>query len=171
MPRFDLFPAIYPEMSNPKKNLVYGAAPRDAVLLAAKTLRQFPRFFSSAGSARTHSTALGWQAMPILEHVIPPASRWQVTQRSVHSTHPGNCAWTAGSFGGTGDLSGASGTMSAEGNVCPPVRSTPCGGASPALAEVAAANAMTAIAMTLSAMACRHEARRFQLHGMTHPKA
>src|SRR5262249_6766836 len=86
--------------------------------LPQKGTRQFPRFFSSAGSARTHSTALGWQAMPIFEQLICPASRWQVTQRSVHSAHPGGCAWTAGFFGGTRDLAGASCTISADGNVC-----------------------------------------------------
>jgi hypothetical protein len=54
----------------------------------------------------------------MLEHVILPASRRQVTQRSVHSAHPGSCACTAGWLGGTGDLDGVSGTISADGNVC-----------------------------------------------------
>jgi len=110
---------------------------------AAPKLRQFPRFFSSAGSARMHSTAWGWQAAPILEHVIFPASRWQVTQRSVHSAHPRGCAWTAGEFGGKGDLAGASGTISADGNVCSAAQFAHGNGASAARATSVAITAAT----------------------------
>jgi hypothetical protein len=113
-----------------------------------KKRRQFPRFFSSAGSVRTHSTAWGWQATPIFEHVIFPASRWQVTQRSVHSAHPRGCAWTAGSSAGTGDLAGASGTISADGNVCVAEQFAHGGGASAARATTIMANAMMVVAMT-----------------------
>jgi hypothetical protein len=49
--------------------------------------------------------------------MVPAASRRQVTQRSVHSAHPGGCAWTAGSFAGTGGFAGAFGTISPDGNV------------------------------------------------------
>src|SRR5260370_8550154 len=76
----------------------------------------------------------------MLEHVIFPASRRQVTQRSVHSAHSGSCACTAGSFGGTGDLAGASGTISADGNVCSAAQLAHGGGASAARA--------TSVAMT-----------------------
>src|SRR5262249_50347207 len=86
--------------------------------------RQFPCFFSSTGSLRTHSTAWGWQAIPMFEHEILPSSRWHTTQRSVHTAQPGRCAWTAGSFGGTEGLAGASGTISADGNVCSVAQST-----------------------------------------------
>jgi hypothetical protein len=116
-------------------------------LSPAKMLHQFPRFFSSAGSARMHSTAWGWQAAPILEHAIFPASRWQVTQRSVHSAHPRGCAWTAGEFGGTGDLAGVSGTISADGNVCSAEQFAHGGGASAARATTIMASTMTALAM------------------------
>jgi len=100
------------------------------------------------GSARTHSTAWGWQATPIFEHVIFPASRWQVTQRSVHSAHPGSCAWTAGSFGGTDGLAGASGTISADGNVCAAEQFAHGGGGSTARATTIMASAMMALATT-----------------------
>jgi len=86
----------------------------------------------------------------MFEHVIFPASRWQVTHRSVHSAHPGNCAWTAGSFGGTGDWAGASGTISADGNVCLAEQSAHGGGVSAAPTRAAMANASIAIAMTAS---------------------
>src|SRR6266446_7520862 len=79
----------------------------------------------------------------MLEHVILPASRRQVTQRSVHSTHPGSCACTAGSLGGTGDLEGASGTISADGNVCSAAQFAHGGGASAAWATSAAVTAAT----------------------------
>src|SRR5258708_16972683 len=88
-----------------------------AILSPREEAYQFPRCFSSAGSARTHSTARGWQAGPIFEHVIFPASRRQVTQRSVHSTHPHSGACTAGSLDGTRDLAGAPGTTSADGQL------------------------------------------------------
>ena len=82
----------------------------------------------------------------MFEHVTFPASRWQVTQRSVHTAHPGSCAWTAGSFGGTGGLAGASGTMSADGNVCSAAQFPHGTGASAAPAAAKKADAMTVLA-------------------------
>jgi hypothetical protein len=96
-----------------------------------------PCFFSSAGSLRTHSIAWGWQAIPILEHAIFPPSRWQMTQRSVHAAHPGGCAWTGGSFGGTGDFAGASGTISADGSVWSGAQLAGAGGSAACAARVA----------------------------------
>jgi hypothetical protein len=132
---------------HPAWNHVSGYTTGIAILSPHKAACQFPRFFSSAGSARKHSTAWGWQAAPILEHAIFPASRWQVTQRSVHSAHPRGCAWTAGEFGGTGDLAGVSGTISADGNVCSAEQFAHSGGASAARATTIVANATTALAM------------------------
>lgn len=79
----------------------------------------------------------------MFEHVIFPASRRQLTQRSVHSAHPGGCACTAGSFGGTGDWAGASGTISADGNVCSAAQFAHGDGASAARATSAAITAAT----------------------------
>jgi hypothetical protein len=110
-----------------------------------KEARQLPCFFSSAGSLRRHSTAWAWQAIPILEHMVLEASRRQVTQRSVHSAHPGGCAWTAGSFAGTGGLPGAFGTISADGNVGLAEQFAHSGGGSAAWATTIA---LTATAIT-----------------------
>jgi hypothetical protein len=82
----------------------------------------------------------------MLEQLIFPASRWQVTQRSVHSAHPRGCAWTAGEFGGTGDFAGASGTISADGNVCSAAQLVH-GGASAARATSVAITAATSTKM------------------------
>src|ERR1700730_13551998 len=109
-------------------------------LRRAQKPRQFPCFFSSGGSARTHSTAWGWQAMPMFEHEILPASRWHMTQRSVHTAQPGRCAWTAGSFDGT--VAGGSGTTSADGSACSVAQFTH-DGASAALAAMIVATAAT----------------------------
>jgi hypothetical protein len=110
--------------------------------------RQFCCFFSSAGSLRTHSTPWGWQATPIFEHVIFPASRRQVTQRSVHAAQPGGRAWTAGLFGGT--EAGRSGTISADGNVRSAAQFAHGAGASAAPVATIMASPMTALAMTRS---------------------
>jgi hypothetical protein len=99
-------------MSQGKTTDLGSAAPRER-----KEAHQFPYLFSSAGSLRRHSTAWAWQAIPMLEHMVFAASRRQVTQRSVHSAHPGGCACTAGSFAGTGGFAGAFGTISPDGNV------------------------------------------------------
>jgi hypothetical protein len=114
-------------------------------LLGTQTSRQFPCLFSCAGSLRRHSTAWAWQAIPILEHMVFPLSRRQVTQRSVHSAHPGGGAWTAGSLACTGGFAGALGTVSADGNVGSAERFAHDGGDS---AARAAAIAMTATAIT-----------------------
>jgi hypothetical protein len=35
----------------------------------------------------------GWQAMPMLEQAMIPLSRWQMTQRSVHTAQPARPDW------------------------------------------------------------------------------
>jgi len=101
----------------------------------------------------------------MFEHVIFPASRWQVTQWSVHSAHPRGCAWTAGSFGGcTGNAAGASGTTPADGNVCW-AEQFPHGGASAGRAATIKASAMMVLAMIAS-----DDVRGLQSRGMIHPK-
>jgi hypothetical protein len=86
----------------------------------------------------------------MFEHVIFPASRWQMTQRSVHSAHPRGCAWTAGSFGGcTGDAAGASGTTPADGNPCWAGQFRH-GGASAGRTATIKASAVMVLAMTVS---------------------
>src|SRR5215831_236997 len=126
--------SFFPDMLQSKHNrsLSWGRPFSASVACATTCNRQLLCFLSSAGWLRTHSIAWGWQAMPIFEHVIFPASRWQVTQRSVHSAHPGGCAWAAGWFGGTGNLAGASGTISADGKVWPAAQFAHAGGASAA---------------------------------------
>ena len=47
-----------------------------------------PGFFSGATSGRRHTIGWGWQAMPMLEQAMTPLSRWQMTQRSVHTAQP-----------------------------------------------------------------------------------
>ena len=59
------------------------------------------------------------------------------------TTHPGSCACTAGSFGGMGDLTGASGTTSADGNVCSAAQFAHGGGASAVRATSVAITAAT----------------------------
>jgi hypothetical protein len=50
---------------------------------------QFACFFSGVASGRRHISGCGWQAMPIFEQATTPLSRWQMTQRSVHTAQPG----------------------------------------------------------------------------------
>jgi hypothetical protein len=139
-PDLELFPVRYTETTHCKKTVLAAAAPMER-----EQAPQFPYLFSSAGSVRRHSTAWAWQAIPILEHIVFPASRRQVTQRSVHSAHPGGCAWTAGSLAGRGGLAGAFGTVSADGNVGSAEQFAHGGGGSAARATTIV---MTATAIT-----------------------
>lgn len=76
---------------------------------------------SFAVSPRTHCTAWGSQAMPMLEHDTRPAGlRSQTTQRSVHAAHPAIPACAARSAGA--GVAGNPGTLSSAGSAASATR-------------------------------------------------
>jgi hypothetical protein len=97
---------------------------------------QFGGLFSGVASGRRHISGSGWQAMPMLEQATTPESRWQMTQRSVHTAQPAtpDCvdppALGRGNGSGTGPSSSMVGGGAAGGGAAGAAAGASAGGAS-----------------------------------------
>jgi hypothetical protein len=80
---------------------------------------QFACFFSGGVSGRRHISGCGWQAMPMFEQATTPESRWQMTQRSVHTAQPAmpDCVEPPALGRGVGSGTGPSSSAAAGGGV------------------------------------------------------